>query len=129
MCPITDAPKAKKVLTEVTAIWLNSARHRQGQEKGRAVRQDEMQMKFDALMATHQVRQALASRHDPNKDAKTATILQRIDYLTALHANPDAFERGRKRVKKNSAALSVGMSIWATFYDETESPGGLRYLP
>lgn len=123
----SDKQEPKKRLTSNQATWLNSDRHKEGQAKGRQKRHAEMIAKFDALMATYQVRRALEERHNENREAKFSTALVRIDDLRHLRETLHLCEDGR--TKPNSARFSIRLALFAAFYHPEKYPRGLRYLP
>ncbi|KAM0213510.1 hypothetical protein ACHAPA_003818 [Fusarium lateritium] len=85
-----------------------------GQKRGHTTKRAQLQSKYDALIQSYEVRQVEATRLDPNKPAKYARALPRLDPIKQARADGDF------------KALSTKLSTWVTFYC-SEYPRGLRW--
>ncbi|KAF5227762.1 hypothetical protein FANTH_14687 [Fusarium anthophilum] len=85
-----------------------------GQKRGHVTKRAQLLSKYDALINSFEARQVEAARLDPNKPAKYARALPRLDEIK------------KAREDEDTKKLSTKLSCWATFFSE-EFPRGLRW--
>ncbi|KAF5982199.1 hypothetical protein FCOIX_3865 [Fusarium coicis] len=85
-----------------------------GQKRGHVTKRAQLLSKYDALINSFEARQVEAARLDPNKPAKYARALPRLDEIK------------KAREDEDTKKLSTKLSFWATFFSE-EFPRGLRW--
>lgn len=106
---VIPPPPPKRVATDAKKI--------DAAEKSALVRKSDQQRKWEALQNCHQIRQAEANRHNPEKTMGHTRTLERMDRMKTM------LEAGES--KKFSAELAS----WAIFYNAKKFPRGLPYRP
>ncbi|KAM0222213.1 hypothetical protein ACHAPA_004973 [Fusarium lateritium] len=112
------APKPKKVVTEKMQAYIDSDILSAAQKRGNDTKQAIVRSKYEAFMASFEVRQAEANRLNPNKPTEHARALPRIDAIKASMTAGTASGKFKD--------LGLKLSHWVVFYSK-EYPRGYRY--